>query len=116
MKRKQTRTEKFKEYREEIKQSSLSLVSEEKSSEKQEKNNVVSKHENKPILSATPKAQTKHAYDKKEEKALEKTVYDIYASKRRLKRFLYFIFVVIVIGCLIALFIVLANKFSGLTL
>lgn len=108
-----TRTEKYKEYREEIKNSSLSF--ENKNVQKKESKTIsqVLKETKESLTQKNQQPGNKHSYDKREEKQLEKSVYDIYTSKRRWKRFFYFIFVVVLITALIVLFLFLGDKYLG---
>ncbi len=113
MRKRITRTEKYREYREEIKNSSLSF---EKGNVPKKETKTISqviKETKETLTTKTQPPINKHFYDKKEEKQLEKSVYDIYTSKRRWKRFLYFVFVVVLITGLILLFLFLADKFLG---
>ena len=110
-----TRTEKYKDYREEIKNSSLSF-DKENAPKKESKTISQVLKETKVSLTAKNQTQNKHFYDKKEEKQLEKSVYDIYTSKRRWRRFFYFIFVVVLIAALIVLVLFLGNKYLGFNL
>lgn len=108
-----TRTEKYKEYREEIKNSSLSF--ENKNVQKKESKTIsqVLKETKESLTQKNQQPGNKHSYDRREEKQLEKSVYDIYTSKRRWKRFFYFIFVVVLITALIVLFLFLGDKYLG---
>ena len=110
-----TRTEKYKDYREEIKNSSLSF-DKENAPKKESKTISQVLKETKVSLTAKNQTQNKHFYDKKEEKQLEKSAYDIYTSKRRWRRFFYFIFVVVLIAALIVLVLFLGNKYLGFNL
>ena len=112
MRKSLTRTEKYKEYREEIKNSSLSF-DKEKEPVKQAKTISQVIKETKKNLIDKPVNTNKHVYDKKEEKQLEKSVYDIYTSRKRRKRFLYFIFVLVVLALLIFIFLLIGNKYLG---
>ena len=96
MKKKQTetRTSKFKEYREEI------------------KNIPVDTGKRSSVLkSKDDKNDKKHYLSKK-----EKTALDEYLKKSRIKKFLYICFVIIIITALVLLTIYLCNKFSEMNL
>lgn len=108
-----TRTEKYKEYREEIKNSSLSFENENVQKKESKTISQVLKETKESLTQKNQQPGNKHSYDKREEKQLEKSVYDIYTSKRRWKRFFYFIFVVVLITALIVLFLFLGDKYLG---
>lgn len=108
-----TRTEKYKEYREEIKNSSLSFENENVQKKESKTISQVLKDTKESLTQKNQQPGNKHSYDKREEKQLEKSVYDIYTSKRRWKRFFYFIFVVVLITALIVLFLFLGDKYLG---
>ena len=103
MKKKQTetRTSKFKEYREEIK--NIPIDTGKKSSVLKSKDNKNGK---------------KHYLSKKEKQKIkkEKTAFDEYLKKSRIKKFLYICFVIIIITALVLLTIYLCNKFSEMNL
>ena len=100
MKKKQTetRTSKFKEYREEI------------------KNIPVDTGKRSSVLKS--KNDKKHYLSKKEKQKIkkEKTALDEYLKKSRIKKFLYICFVIIIITALVLLTIYLCNKFSEMNL
>lgn len=110
MKKRVTRTQKYQDYREEIKNSSFSLDAQEKSNEVRSIKQTI-KEKTANLTTKTQPQQSKHFLDKKEEKELEKTVYDIYQSKRRWRRFFYSLFVLIFISAIIMLFLFLGNKY-----
>ena len=103
MKKKQTetRTSKFKEYREEIK--NIPIDAGKKSS---------------VFKSKDDKNDKKHYLSKKEKQKIkkEKTALDEYLKKSRIKKFLYICFVIIIITALVLLTIYLCNKFSEMNL
>ena len=103
MKKKQTetRTSKFKEYREEI------------------KNIPVDTGKRSSVLkSKDDKNDKKHYLSKKEKQKIkkDKTALDEYLKKSRIKKFLYICFVIIIITALVLLTIYLCNKFSEMNL
>lgn len=104
----QTREEKFRAYREAIKNGPDEIVTE-------------TKVEKVPEVSAPKKSSNKqknisvnkHVYDKKERKKVvkQKTIYDEYIVRRRLKRFLYVFSVLALMAGLIALLYFVIKNF-----
>lgn len=95
----ETRENKYKEYRKEIK-------------------NIPVDVKTKGTLFKSQEVENKHNLKKKEEKKIkkEKSVFDEYIRKNRIKKFLYVLFVVIIITGLVFLVIYLCDKYLGLNL
>ena len=95
------RTVKFKAYREEIKQ--LKTESEKDSS---------------TLKTAEVVKQNKHNFngDENIKKKKELSAFDVYLRKNRIKKFLYILFVIVLITSLVLLTIYLYDKYLGLNL
>ena len=118
MGRVRTRSEKFKEYREEIYRTEETLEREELKKSTQsvtilKPKKEVKKHEKK----RTEPVINKHAYKVKEEKKekpiVQKTVYDEYKKIKTRKSLLYAFFVILFIGFLVFLLLFVGNEFLG---
>lgn len=111
----QSRTEKFKEYREEIKKETTNTKT---SSIEIGTSTIFSvPTEVKKEKKKKPKkdVNNKHAYEAKKEKkpyvVKEKTIYDEYVKAKMLKRFAYFLFVAVIIGLLVTVLILSLKNF-----
>ena len=118
----QSRTEKFKEYREEIKNSCKEEI--ETPSQTKIPSNFFEPEIQKPKVSVKKEVKTikvennkpvtnKHVYEHKEKPVYvkQKTIYDEYVRSKLVKRFLYFIFVLIIIGLLVTILILSLRNF-----
>lgn len=107
----QTRMEKYKDYREEIKQE---VVQEPEVTEQDVAQFLQAnvKKEKPPVEEVV----TKHTLDigEKEEKVkAPKNIYDEYLRKKRLKYFLYSLFVITIVGGAIAILVLYVGNFIG---
>ena len=105
----QTRMDKFKDYREQIKKEEIL------EKEQAEKEIVqVEEPKNKKVI-PEPVAVNKHTFEEKKEEKVkaQKNIYDKYLKKRRIKYFLYILFVVALVGGAIALLVIFTGKYLG---
>ncbi len=105
----QSRMEKFKDYREQIKNEEI-LENEAKKREAEIAKEI---HIEKSM--PEPEVVNKHTLDESKEQKMksEKNIYDEYLVKRRIKYFLYLLFVFAIVGTAIALLVIFTNKYLG---
>ncbi len=105
----QTRMEKFKYYREQIKNEEIL--------EKEQKEREVAQVEEPKVKRNIhePEIVNKHALEEEKEEKIkvQKNIYDEYLAKRRIKYFLYVLFVFALVGTAIALLVIFTNKYLG---
>lgn len=106
----QTRMEKYKDYRDEIKKEII-----QENETKEDITSQVFQMKMEPEKEVEEEVVTKHALEeeKKEKVKAPKSIYDEYLRKRRIRYFLYSLFVLTIIGTAIAILVIYTGKFLG---
>lgn len=117
MGKRNTRTLKFAEYREEIKRSS-DFIDQQKANKVLVKDTIKKESDVKTISEKKKVRENKHTLDKNEENRIkkQKTVYDDYKKRKFLKFLLYTLFVVVAISLAIYVLLLICSKFMGVKL
>lgn len=117
MGKRNTRTLKFAEYREEIKRSS-DFLDQQKANKTLAKDTIKNESDAKTISEKKKVKENKHTLDKNEENRIknQKTVYDDYKKRKFLKFLLYTLFVVVAVSLAIFVLLLICSKFMGVKL
>ena len=117
MGKRNTRTLKFAEYREEIKQSS-DFIDQQKGNKVLVKDTIKKESDVKTVSEKKKVKENKHTLDKNEENRIkkQKTVYDDYKKRKFLKFLLYTLFVVVAVSLAIFVLLLICSKFMGVKL
>lgn len=117
MGKRNTRTLKFVEYREEIKRSS-DFLDQQKANKALVKDTIKKESDVKTTSEKKKIKENKHALDKNEENRIkkQKTVYDDYKKRKFLKFLLYTLFVAAAVSLAICVLLLICSKFMGVKL
>lgn len=117
MGKRNTRTLKFAEYREEIKRSS-DFLDQQKANKALAKDTIKKESDVKTASEKKKIKENKHTLDKNEENRIkkQKTVYDDYKKRKFLKFLLYTLFVAAAVSLAICVLLLICSKFMGVKL
>lgn len=117
MGKRNTRTLKFAEYREEIKRSS-DFLDQQKANKALVKDTIKKESDVKTTSEKKKIKENKHTLDKNEENRIkkQKTVYDDYKKRKFLKFLLYTLFVAAAVSLAICVLLLICSKFMGVKL
>lgn len=117
MGKRNTRTLKFAEYREEIKRSS-DFLDQQKANKALVKDTIKKESDVKTTSEKKKIKENKHTLDKNEENRIkkQKTVYDDYKKRKFLKFLLYILFVAAAVSLAICVLLLICSKFMGVKL